>query len=57
MPLVLMQRYRVMGRTPFYRSLNDVKPHFLNIEQTRMCLSIDDPTQTLEFTKLFIEEI
>ena len=58
----------LMGRTPFYWTLIELKHLFSNIEQTRRCSSIDDRTRTPEFwlrinehrilkafTRLFIE--
>ena len=38
--------YVVMGGIPFYRTSNELKPHFSNIEQTVMCSFISDPTRT-----------
>ena len=32
----------MMGQTPFYRSLNKLEHHFLNIERTQLCSSIGD---------------
>ena len=39
----------VMGRTPFYRTLFELKHHFSHIERTRTCSSIGDQTQTPYF--------
>ena len=39
----------VMGRTPFYRTPNELKHHFLNMERTRTCSSIGDRTRTPYF--------
>ena len=39
----------VMGRTPFYRTLNELEHHFSNIERTRTCSSIGDRTRTPYF--------
>ena len=60
-----------MGRSPFYRTSNELEHHFSNIERTRTCSSIGDRTQIpyfwlqmsnfepnrafTRFTKLFIE--
>ena len=39
----------VMGRTPFYRTLNKLEHHFSNIKRTRQCSSNNDQTRTPEF--------
>ena len=39
----------VMGRPPFYRTSNELKQHFSNIERTRTCSSISDRTLTPYF--------
>ena len=39
----------VMGRTPFYRTSNELEHHFSNIERTRTCSCIGDRTRTLYF--------
>ena len=44
-----------MGRTPFYRTLNELEHHFLNIERTRMCSSIGDWTRTPYFCFRMLE--
>ena len=36
----------VMCQTPFYRTSNELKHHFSNIERTRTCSSIGDQTRT-----------
>ena len=35
-----------MGRTPFYRTWNDLEQHFFNIERTQTCSCIGDRTRT-----------
>ena len=45
----LFYQLTVMGRTPFYRTSNELERHFLNIERTQTCSSIGDRTQTPEF--------
>ena len=63
--------YVVMGRTLFYRTLNELEHHFSNIKRTLTCSSIGDRTLFLasnsrtsnfepnraftRFTKLLIE--
>ena len=42
----------VMGRTPFYRSSNELEHHFSNIEQTGTYLSIGDQTRLWTSNKL-----
>ena len=42
-------QFVVMGRTPFYRTSNELEHHFSNIKQTQTCLYIDDRTWTPEF--------
>ena len=39
----------VMGRTLFYRPLNELEHHFSNIQRTQTCSSIDDRTRTPKF--------
>ena len=39
----------VMCQTPFYRTSNELKHHFSNIERTRTCSSIGDQTRTPYF--------
>ena len=39
----------VMGRTLFYRPLNELEHHFSNIQRTQTCSFIDDRTQTPKF--------
>ena len=39
----------VMGRTPFYRTSNELKHHSLNIERTRTRSPIGDRTRTPYF--------
>ena len=36
----------VMGRTPFYRTLNRLEHHFLHIKQTQTCSPIGDRART-----------
>ena len=38
-----------MGRTPFYRTLNELEHHFSNIKQTRTCSSYGYRTRTPYF--------
>ena len=42
-------QHLVMGQTPFYRTLNELELHFMNIERTQTCSSIDDQRQTPKF--------
>ena len=44
-----------MGRTPFYRTLNELKHHFSNIERTRTCSSFGNRTRTPYFWLRMIE--
>ena len=39
----------VMGRTPFYRTSNELEYHFSKIERTQTCSSIGDRTRTTYF--------
>ena len=51
-----------MGRTPFYRTLNELEHHFLNIEQTRalssnsntLFLALKEQTSDIEPNRVFI---
>ena len=49
------ENFLVMGQTPFYRTSNELKHHFSNIERTRTCSSIGDRTLTPYFWLRIIE--
>ena len=44
-----------MGRTPFYRTSNELEHHFLNIERTQTCSPFGNRTQTPYFWLQTIE--
>ena len=44
-----------MGRTPFYRTSNELEHHFLNIKRTQLCSSIGDWTRTPYFCFRMLE--
>ena len=42
-------QHLVMGQTPFYRTLNELEHHFVEIERTRTCSYFSDRTRTPYF--------